>query len=84
MWPMRKIRLRTAWYALIFLASILPALVLAPWLSQEAHDILLENRMLKEELIHKEVAIHLMLESKRLMSVLINKADPIAGLVSEG
>lgn len=81
---MRKIRLRTAWYALIFLASILPALVLAPWLSQEAHDILLEDRMLKEELIHKEVAIHLMLESKRLMSVLINKADPIAGLVSEG
>ena len=80
----KKISLRSAWYALILMASILPAIVLAPWLSQQAHDILLENNMLKEELFHKEVAIHLMLEAKRLTSVLINKADPIAVFSSEG
>jgi len=78
----KKISLRSAWYALIFSASILPAIVLAAWLSQQAHGILLENRMLKEELFHKGVATHLMLEVKRLTSVLVNKADPIAVFAS--
>jgi len=78
----KKISLRSAWYVLIFAASILPAIVLAPWLSQQANDILLENAMLKEELFHKEVAINLTLEAKRLTSVLVNKSDPIATFAS--
>ncbi|MDX8387856.1 MAG: ATP-binding protein [Ghiorsea sp.] len=79
---LKNIRLRSAWYTLILLASIVPALVLAPWLSQKAHELLLENSLLKEELYHTELSINLELETKRLTSVLVNKADPMTHALS--
>jgi len=74
----KKKPLRAAWYSLIILASLLPALALSPWLSQQAHTLLLDRAMLSEELVHKEVETQLYLETERLVSVLLNKSDPIA------
>ncbi len=80
----KKIPLRAAWYGLIILASLLPALVLSPWLSQQAHGLLLDRAMLNEELFHKEIETHLSLETERLVSVLLNKSDPISYFMETG
>jgi len=80
----RDIPLRRAWYALILLASLLPAAVLAPWLSDRAHALLLERAMLREELFHQQMETHLYLETRRLVSVLQNKSDPIAFFLHHG
>ncbi len=74
----RSIPLSKAWYGLIFLASMLPAIIIAPWLAEHAQQILLERALLKAEVYHKQVEAYLSLETERLMSVLQNKADPIA------
>ncbi|MDQ6953790.1 MAG: response regulator [Mariprofundaceae bacterium] len=73
-----KLPLKTAWYAIIALASILPALVLSIWLSGQAHDLLLESAMLKEDIYHTQLSTRLSLEAERLETVLYNKSDPIA------
>lgn len=74
----QKIPLRAAWYALIFLASLLPAVVLAAWLANQAHELLLNSAILKEKIFHNDIETRLNLETKRLVSVLENKSDPIA------
>ncbi|MDQ6957518.1 MAG: PAS domain S-box protein [Mariprofundaceae bacterium] len=78
----KKIPLRIAWYGLIILASMLPAAALSPWLYQQAHTLLLDRAMLSERMFHQTIAMRLQLETKRLISVLRNKADPIAYFVS--
>ena len=80
----QAIPLRRAWYALVLLASLLPALALAPWLSDQAHRLLLDRAMLRELLAHQQLEMHLYLETKRLVSVLQNKSDPIAFLLQQG
>jgi len=79
----KKIPLRTAWYGLVILASMLPAAVLSPWLYQQAHRLLLDRAMLREKMFHQAIAIRLQLETERLISVLRNKSDPIAYFVSQ-
>jgi len=79
----RKIPLRTAWYGLVILASLLPAAALSPWLYQQAHTLLLDRAMLSERMFHQAIAMRFQLETKRLISVLQNKADPIAYFVSQ-
>jgi len=79
----QKFHLNTAWYSLIVLASVLPAVILSPWLSNKAHHLLLDRAMLQEEIYHKQVETRLSLEVQRLESVLINKADPIAYFLHE-
>jgi len=79
----RKISLRTAWYSLIVLASIAPAVALSPWLYQKAHAWLLDRAMAREEMFHRQIETRLQLETKRLISVLQNKSDPIAYLLSQ-
>ncbi len=73
----RKISLRWALYALIVAASLLPALVLAPWFADKARGWLLDREMIREEMFHREAEIRLSLETERLISVLENKSDPI-------
>ena len=73
----RKFPLRIAWYGLIILASVLPAVALSPWLSQEAHKLLLERAIQSEELFHNELEIRLALETERLVSILVSKSDPM-------
>ncbi|TLS77118.1 PAS domain S-box protein [Mariprofundus erugo] len=73
-----SIPLSRLWYSLIILASLLPAAVLAPWLSSQAHSLLLDRAMLSEELYHKELATTLYLEMDRLTAVLQSKSDTIA------
>ncbi|MDX8405429.1 MAG: cache domain-containing protein, partial [Mariprofundus sp.] len=80
----KKIPLRLAWYGLILLASLLPAVVLTPWLSQQAHQLLLDRAMLREEVFHKEIETRLNMETERLVSVLTNKSDPIAYFLRQG
>jgi len=79
----KKIPLRTAWYGLIIMASMLPAAALSPWLYQQAHTLLLDRAMLSERMFHQAIAMRLQLETERLISVLRNKADPIAYFVSQ-
>ena len=74
----RSISLNKAWYMLIFVASLLPAFIIAPWLTDKAYDLLLENALLKEKIYHKQVEALFSQETKRLVSILVNKADPIA------
>jgi len=75
---LKKIPLRIAWYVLILLASLLPAMILAPWLANQAHDLLLDKSILHEKMFHQEIETRLDLETKRLTTVLVNKSDPIA------
>jgi len=77
-----NIPLRRAWYGLIILASLLPAIALSPWLAKEAHKLLLNQAMLSEEMFHQELETYLHLETERLVSVLQNKSDPIAHFLS--
>jgi len=79
----KKIPLRTAWYSLIILASLLPAAALSPWLYQQAHTLLLDRAMLSEKIFHQAIAIRLQLETEHLTSVLQNKSDPIAYYVNQ-
>lgn len=73
-----RISLQHAWYALVVAASILPVLFLAPWIGYYAKDVLLERALLQEQVYHKQIEAYLSLEAERLLSVLNNKADPIA------
>lgn len=73
-----SISLSKAWYALIFVASLLPAFIIAPWLADKAYELLFERALLKEEVYHKQIEAYFSLETERLLSVLVNKADPIA------
>jgi len=74
----KHLTLRRAWYALLMMASLLPAIALTPWLSHQAETLLLDRALLSEEVFHKEIEIRLNLETERLVSVLKNKSDPIA------
>ncbi|MDQ7058937.1 MAG: ATP-binding protein [Ghiorsea sp.] len=74
----RSISLNKAWYALIFTASLLPAFIISPWLADEAHDLLLERTLLNEKVYHKQIEAYFSSETERLVSVLLNKADPMA------
>jgi len=76
--PRRQVSLRVAWYALVLLASLLPAFAIAPWLADKARALLLEQALLREELFHEQTATYLHLEAERLTSVLQNKADAMA------
>ncbi|MDQ7002280.1 MAG: cache domain-containing protein, partial [Ghiorsea sp.] len=73
-----SISLSKAWYALILVASLLPAFIIAPWLADKAHGLLLERALLKEKVYHKQVEAYFSLETERLLSVLVNKSDSIA------
>ena len=74
----RTISLNKAWYALIFIASLLPAFIIAPWLADKAHELLLDRALLQEKVYHKQIEAYISLETEHLRSVLVNKADPIA------
>ncbi len=78
-----KIRLRSAWYALIFAASLLPAIALSPWLSHQAHGLLLDRAILSEKLFHQTVETRLDMETQRLRSVMVNKSDPIGHFLQQ-
>ena|GEM_PF-2207421 len=80
----RRWSLGRIWYALILIASLMPTLVLSPWLIDRAHRLLLDRTMLEEELYHESAATHIELEVRRLFSVLLNKSDPIARLIDDG
>ena len=73
----RKPSLRLALYGLVAAASLLPALVLAPWLVHKARALLFERAMLHQEMFHQQAELRLSTETERLFSVLENKADPI-------
>jgi len=75
--PMR-FKIKTAWYALLLFASLLPVLVIAPWLNEKAEDVLLEKSLLAEELFHQDLAIRIRLETNRLLSILETKSDAIS------
>ena len=79
----KTIPLSTTLYALIVMASILPAFFLIPWLTGQATSILLDAEMTKEEAFHNQVSNTTELEIKRLTSVLVNKADSIADYMLE-
>ena len=79
---LHKIPLRTAWYGLIILASVLPAIALSPWLGQQAHQLLLESAIQKEELFHTQMETRLASETERLISVMVNKSDSMAHILS--
>ncbi len=74
----KRFSLSTAWYALIVLASVMPAIAMAPWLAQQAHSLLLDRSIMAERLIHHDLEITLALETQRISSVLANKADGLA------
>jgi len=78
----KKVPLRIAWYGLILLASLIPAVVLAPWLASQAHGLLLDRAMLSEKMFHRELETRIDLEIERLVSVLENKSDPISYFIS--
>lgn len=75
---LRNISLNKAWYALIFIASLLPAFIIAPWLADKAYDLLLDRALLEQKVYHKLIEAYISQEIEHLRSVLINKADPIA------
>jgi len=81
---LRKIPLRLAWYGFILLAALLPAIVVAPWLAGQAHNLLLSRAMLSEKMFHNELETRIDLETERLISVLKNKSDPIAYFMTHG
>ena len=74
----RTISLNKAWYALIFVASLLPAFIIAPWLADKAHELLLDRALLEEEVYHKQIEAYISLKIEHLRSTLVNKADPVA------
>lgn len=81
---MRRPSLKGIWYVSLLVASILPALVLAPWLEEKGRDMLLANALLEKEMLHRELLVRLHQEQRRLRTILTNKSDPIGILLSIG
>lgn len=79
---MRKFSLKGIWYLSLVIASVLPAIVLAPWLEEKARVLLLANALLEQEIEHRELLVRLHQEQKRLLTILTNKSDPIGALLA--
>ena len=72
-----RFSLRTSWYGLIVLASLMPAIAMTPWLSQEAHKVFLDREILKEKIFHQEVELTITQKTRHITDVLVVKAEDI-------
>lgn len=79
----RGISLKSAWYGLIILLTLLPVAVLLPWIGPKAFDLLQEKALLAESQFNENIRDHVEAEISRMVTMLTNKTDPIAYTLSE-
>ncbi len=80
----RIVSLRTLWYGIIGLFTLLPLLVLLPWIGPKAYELLQKKALFAESQFNENVRDHVEAEISRLISVLRNKTDPIAYHLGNG
>lgn len=76
--------LKTAWYGLIILLAVLPLSVALLWAGAQAHSLLLETALLREAQHNFGIATHVEQEANRLFTMMSNKSDPIAHVLTTG
>lgn len=73
-----NISLKTALFSIVFLASIVPLAVTAPWVWQRAQNLLLENFLEKEAMRNKVLRNAIAYKAEGILGTLKNKSDPLA------
>ncbi|MFQ5488762.1 MAG: diguanylate cyclase domain-containing protein, partial [Gammaproteobacteria bacterium] len=79
----KSISLKSAWYGLIVLLTVLPVAVLLPWIGPKAFDVLKQRALLAESQFNENIRDHVEAEISRMVTMLTNKSDPI-GYILEG
>ena len=79
----KGVSLKSAWYGLIIFLTLLPMAVLLPWIGPKAFDTLQEKALLAESQFNENIRDHVEAEMSRMVTMLTNKADPIAYTLSE-
>ena len=74
----RIFSLRTVWYGIILLFTLLPLMIFLPWVGPKAYRLLQEKALLAESQFNENVRDHVEAEISRLITMLQNKTDPIA------
>lgn len=69
--------LKVSWYGLIVLVTIIPVLILAPWIGSKLKTLMMENDLLREEKNVNDLANNIEGEISRLISVLQNTSGAI-------
>ncbi len=73
-----KVSIKLVWYGLIGLMTLLPMLIILPWIGSKTHSLLLENALLREAEFNKHVSDMIEHEVGRMITLLENKSDPMA------
>lgn len=73
-----KVSIKLVWYGLIGLITLLPALILFPWIGSNTHSLLLENALLREAEFNKHISDVIEREVEGMITLLENKSDPLA------
>lgn len=74
----RKISLKTIWYGLIIFITLLPVMILLPWLGFRGYPLLQQKELSAEYQFNDHVGDHLEEAIDHLITVITNKTDPIA------
>ncbi len=73
-----SLSLKRTWYGLILLTSFIPVVILLLWGGKFYYDLLLDKALKQEEHYGKINTEHVNKEVSRLLTLLLNKSDPIA------
>ena len=73
-----KVSIKLVWYGLIGLITLLPMVILLPWIGSKTHSLLLENALLREAEFNKQISDTIEHEVKRMITLLGNKTNPMA------
>ncbi|HBI24803.1 MAG TPA: hypothetical protein DDX84_11530 [Nitrospiraceae bacterium] len=69
--------LKSLWYGLIILVTLLPPIFLTPWIGNKLQSLMLENTLLKEQHFVRNIADDIEYEISRLISVLESTSDSL-------
>ncbi len=76
--PRSRFSLAATWYGIVVLVAVLPLVVFLPWSGDYARSLLLEDALLCETQHNQQIQMHIEQEGRRLVTLLINKSDPVA------
>jgi len=73
-----RFSIKTTWYALILMISLVPLCFVLLWSSLKLHEQLLANALARQQQQNEVVRLHITHEIRRLITLMENKSDPMA------
>ena len=74
----RTFSIKTIWYGMILLLTLIPMVVISPWILIKIHSYLLKDALQVETILNVEIKEHVNHEIARFITLLENKSDPMA------